>query len=100
MLVYQIDLFSLISLLKGTHYPNMGMLLKVPLWLWLEETWSILTEYDAINESLETWRCESQFLKDSFTLNSGSAWAVDTNAGEIQLIEENTEKMGVRGGVD
>lgn len=61
MLVYQVDFFSLISLLQGTHYPNVGMLLKVPLWLWLEETRSVLTEYHAINESMETWRFESIF---------------------------------------
>lgn len=51
---------------------------------------------------MKVWRHEGLkvFLKDSFTLNSGSTWALDTNTGEIQLIEENTEKMRVQGGVD
>lgn len=47
-------------------------------------------------QSPETEKCETEFIKDNFTLNSGSTWAVDKSTGEIQLIEENTEKMGVQ----
>lgn len=47
-------------------------------------------------QSPETEKRETEFIKDNFTLNSGSTWAVDTTTGEIQLIEENTEKMGVQ----